>query len=110
MIHKNAGWEILIGPVLIILSVIVVVLAIAGGYHIIWGRHDTSAEIYSLNQRVEVLQVALKEKDEYIEKQNTAMRFENLFLLAADQNDLLDFSELEDYLCDKRGLCTNETN
>ena len=35
----------------------------------------------------------------------TALRFENLFLLTANQNDLLDFTELEDYLCEKRGLC-----
>ena len=81
-----------------------------GVYDEIWELPTKRSEIYNLSQRIEILQVALKEKDEYIEKQNTAMRFENLFLLAADQNDLLDFSELEDYLCDKRGLCTNETN
>ena len=108
MIYQNTNWEKLIGMALVILSCVIMSLAIAGGYHIVWGRHDTSAEIYTLNQRVEVLQVAVQEKDEFIKQQKTAFRFEQLFMLAADQNDLMDFDELEGYLCERRGICLNK--
>ena len=104
MITNERGWK-WVGIFLMLMSCMVMFLAVTGGYHIIWGRHDTSAEIYSLSQRNEALRAAVIEKDAYIEKQGTAMRFENLFLLAADQNDLMDFTMLEEMLCEKRGLC-----
>lgn len=104
MIHKNTYTDKLIGLTLCGVSVLIVVLAAIGAYHLccVPGR---SEKITVLEQQVDVWKHRSAELEKYIEKQRTAFRYENLFMLAADSNDLLDFSELEEYLCEKRGLC-----
>lgn len=101
---NEQGWK-LVGLACMLISALIMVFCIIGIYDCFWNVPAKKAEIFSLTQQNELLQAAIIEKDKYIQHQKTAFRFENLFMLAADENDKMDFTMLEDMLCEKRGLC-----
>ncbi len=90
---------------LLLLSAVLTFFTVSGIYHTLFNIPRKNAEIKELLQQVEILKIHESQLQKKIEQQRLAFRFENLFMLAADQNDLLDFSKLEEYLCEKRGLC-----
>jgi len=105
VIHENDLKEKMILFTLFLLSAMLMFFVVSGIYYSFFGVPRKNAEIKELSQRIKILKIHESQLQKKIEQQRLAFRFENLFMLAADQNDLLDFSELEEYLCEKRGLC-----
>ena len=91
------GWK-LVGLTLMLLSAAIMVFCVIGIFDCFWNVPAKKSTIYQLTQSNELLQAEN-------EKLKTGMRFENLWLLTADQNDMMDFTMLEETLCEKRGLC-----
>jgi len=92
---------------MIVIAALVVLawLSVLGIYDIVWSNPHKKAEIRSLQAKTQVWQDRAIQAEAKIEDYKVAMKFENLFLLSADANDMMDFSMLEDMLCEKRGLC-----
>lgn len=94
---NEQGWK-LVGLALMILSALIMVFCIIGIYDCFWNVPAKNGQIFQLSQSNELLSAENQ-------KLKMGMRFENLWLLTADENDKMDFTMLEDMLCEKRGLC-----
>ena len=94
---NDRGWK-LVGLALMALSAAIMIFCVIGIYDYFWNVPAKKSEIFRLSQNNELLQ---SEND----KLKMGMRFENLWLLTADANDMMDFTALEDMLCEKRGNC-----
>jgi len=94
--NDEAGWK-LVGFALMLLSAAIMVFCVIGVYDSFWHVPAKNATIRQLSQKNELLQAENR-------KLKMGMRFENLWLLTADENDKLDFSMLEKMLREKRGL------
>ena len=68
---------------------------IYGVWAAVWSVPDKKAEIELLQIRVDSYQAA-------VEKYQSAMKFENLFMLVANPNAVMDFEELEGYIQDRK--------
>lgn len=99
---NEQGWK-LVGLALMILSALIMVFCIIGIYDCFWNVPAKNGQIFKLSQNNELL---LAEN----QKLKMGMRFENLFTLFADPNQMIDFSELEKYICEKRGFCLGEVS
>jgi len=95
--NDEAGWK-LVGFALMLLSAAIMVFSIIGVYDSFWHVPAKNAAIYQLSQKNELLQAENR-------KMKIAMRFENLFTTFANPNQMIDFKELENYICEKRGFC-----
>lgn len=84
---------------------LIIIFCVYGVWALFWGVPNKKVEIKQLKIERHILQDQIVTAVAKVEAYKTAMRFENLFLLTADHNNLMDFDVLEDYLCEKRGLC-----
>ena len=95
--------------IILVLAVIISWFFVYGQITIFWTVPEKEAEIKHLQSKMVMLETQVDSLHAAVEQYRIAMRFENLFFLTADQNDLLDFSMLEELLCEKRGLCQEVT-
>ena len=102
--NDEAGWK-LIGFALMLLSAAIMIFCVIGVYDSFWHVPTKNAAIHQLSRKNELLRAENRKIKAENHKLKMGMRFENLWLLTADEKDKMDFSMIEDMLSEKRGLC-----
>lgn len=90
---------------LVLASVTIMVLAIIGGYHIFTAA-DKKAELEYQTQKAQAWEARAKELDKYVSEKEqqyrVAARFDNLFMMMADPDQVVDMDGVEEYIKSKR--------
>ena len=102
IIPEKSRWDSLILIGVLVVSILIIVTCIYGLVAKTILMPKKKAEIQYLQSRVEVLQGRITEQDQAIENYQTALKFENLFFLVADPGQVMNFEDLEKYLCHKK--------
>lgn len=87
---------------LFLVSIIIMIFFIYGVFAVCWSVPEKRVEIKHLQNRVGVWQARSVELEKAVEDYQVAMKFENLFLLAADSNQVMDFEALDQYIKDRK--------
>lgn len=103
--HWAVKYFWLIGIAAIIMCVSILVFSVIGTYEVFWGIENRNVEIKEITQQLNAWKDRAKELEELNNKLKVTQNFENLFLLATDINGMLDMKEIENWLCERRGLC-----
>ena len=72
-------------------------------------RPERNAEIAELQTQGDAWQARAKELEKAIEGYKVAMNFEQLFLLLADHDLIIEMGELENYIKNKAEFCLKES-
>lgn len=101
MLKRGAGVLILF-----LLSSLVAIFFVIGVYDGVWNVPAKRAEIVELTQKAESWENRAHELERYIadqdKKYRVAIKYYNLFMMAADPKMVMDFSQLEEYLKSKK--------
>lgn len=89
-------------------SWILVGLIVTGVYQIGWGIPDRLKQIEELTLKANTWESRAKELDTYVieqeRKYKVATKFDNLFLLIADPDQVIDFEALDKYIKDRKAF------
>ena len=98
IIRENTTLEkaVVIGVFLAVAAVLF--FAFVGVYQMAFGIPERA----SIEQRAEVGQARAMELEKVVEGYQSALKWENLFLIVADPNSVMDFTALEEYIQDRR--------
>jgi len=101
---------VLIG--LFLCSAAIIIFCVIGVYDAFWNVPAKRATIAELTGERDLWQCQAKELERYIETREeqyqVAMKFENLFMLIADPNQVMKFEDLDQYIKNKKDFF--ETN
>jgi len=81
-----------------------------GMFAAFWSIPDKNAQIRHLQTKTDAYRAEADELKGEIERYQVAMKFENLFLLGASPNQIMDFERLEKYIKDKKTFYTGSFN
>lgn len=87
---------------LFLCSAAIMIFCVIGVYDAFWNVPGKRVEIAELTDQRDVWQARAKELDKYIETRESqyrvATKFDNLFMLVADPNQVMDFEALDEYV------------
>jgi len=106
IIIKEYNKTILVWLGLILCLWAIIFFFLIGVYATFWSVPEKRAEIVVLTDQRDIWQCRAKELEEYIETRDgqyrVATKFDNLFMMIADPNQVMDMEGLEQYIKDRK--------
>ena len=93
---------------MLICSCLILLFAIIGVYQAFFGVPGKKAEIQELQTISNIWQDRAVKAEATIEEYKVAMKLEDLFLLVADPQQIMDFEALDDYIKNKAEFCLGD--